>query len=169
MVTLRFIGFGHIYAFERKITKRKPGPFSTIAGYQYLFWRGVGCWPIKWTDTRPEPGNDRLSSSFSGQTDVMMLRSFSHKASNHVLLTTMILIVYNNIMLYCVCVCVCVCFLPIHSGHRVHWTYQPGSHRRTVTQDSSSTFLLRCMPLFFSREGFSHSFPSSTVKSNFVY
>ena len=28
---------------------------------------------------------------------------------------------------------VCVCFLPIHSGHQ--WTYQPGSHRRKVTQD----------------------------------
>ena len=27
------------------------------------------------------------------------------------------------------CVCVCVCFLPIHSGHQVRWTYQPGSHR----------------------------------------
>ena len=23
---------------------------------------------------------------------------------------------------------VCVCFLPIHSGHQVRWTYQPGSH-----------------------------------------
>ena len=30
------------------------------------------------------------------------------------------------------CVCVCVCFLPIHSGHQVRWTYQPGSHRRKV-------------------------------------
>ena len=29
----------------------------------------------------------------------------------------------------------CVCFLPIHSGHQVRWTYQPGSHRRKVTQD----------------------------------
>ena len=28
--------------------------------------------------------------------------------------------------------CVCVCFLPIHSGHQVRWTYQPGSHRRKV-------------------------------------
>ena len=28
---------------------------------------------------------------------------------------------------------VCVCFLPIHSGHQVRWTYQPGSHRRKVT------------------------------------
>ena len=65
--------------------------------------------------------------------------------------------------------CVCVCFLPIHSGHQVRWTYQPGSHRRKVTQDFSSTFFLRCVPSFFSREGFSHSFPSSTVKSNFVY
>ena len=34
----------------------------------------------------------------------------------------------------------CVCFLPIHSGHQVRWTYQPGSHRRKVTQDFSSTF-----------------------------
>ena len=33
------------------------------------------------------------------------------------------------------CVCVCVCLLPIHSGHQVRWTYQPGSHRRNVTQD----------------------------------
>ena len=64
------------------------------------------------------------------------------------------------------CVC-CVCFLPIHSGHQ--WTYQPGSHRRKVTQDFSTTFFLRCVPLFFSREGFSHSSPSSTVKSNLVY
>ena len=30
---------------------------------------------------------------------------------------------------------VCVCFLPIHSGHQVRWTYQPGPHRRKVTQD----------------------------------
>ena len=27
----------------------------------------------------------------------------------------------------------------------------------------------RCVPQLFSREGFSHSFPSSNVKSNFVY
>ena len=47
--------------------------------------------------------------------------------------------------------------------------YQPGSHSRKVAQDSSSTVLLRCMPLFFSREGFSRSFPSPTMKSNFVY
>ena len=26
-----------------------------------------------------------------------------------------------------------VCLLPIHSGHQVRWTYQPGSHRRKVT------------------------------------
>ena len=68
-----------------------------------------------------------------------------------------------------VLLCVCVCFLPIHSGHQIRWTYQPGSHRRKVTQDFSSTFFLRCVPYFFSREGFSRSFPSSTVKSNFVY
>ena len=37
-------------------------------------------------------------------------------------------------------------FLPIHSGHQFRWTYQPGSHRRKVTQDFSSTFFLRCVP-----------------------
>ena len=36
----------------------------------------------------------------------------------------------------------CVCFvLPIHSEHKVRWTYQPGSHRRKVTQDFLSSFL----------------------------
>ena len=49
------------------------------------------------------------------------------------------------------------------------WTHQPGSHRRKSTQDFSSTFLLRCLPCFLSREGFSLPFPSSTVKSNYVY
>ena len=39
-----------------------------------------------------------------------------------------------------------LCFLPIHSGHQVRWTYQPGSHRRKVTQDFPSTFFLRCVP-----------------------
>ena len=63
----------------------------------------------------------------------------------------------------------CVCFLPIDSGRQVRWMYQQGSHRRKVAQNFSSTFLLRCIPLFFSREGFSRSFPSSTVKSNFVF
>ena len=56
-----------------------------------------------------------------------------------------------------------VIHLEVDSGHQVRWTYQPGSHRRKVTQDFSSTFFLRCVPQFFSREGFSHSFPSSTV------
>ena len=42
--------------------------------------------------------------------------------------------------------CVFVCFHPIHSGHQVRWTYQPGLHRRKVRQDFSSTFFLRCVP-----------------------
>ena len=46
---------------------------------------------------------------------------------------------YNNIYFV-------LCFLPVHSGHQVRWTYQPGSHRRKVTQDFSSTFFLRCVP-----------------------
>ena len=41
------------------------------------------------------------------------------------------------------------------------WTYQPGSRRRKVTQDFSSAFvLLRRLPSFFSREGFSQVFLS---------
>ena len=46
-------------------------------------------------------------------------------------------------------------------------TYQPGSHRKKVTNDFS-ILLLRCTPYFFSREGLSHPFPSSTAKANFV-
>ena len=46
------------------------------------------------------------------------------------------------------------------------WTNQPGSHRRKITQNFSSIFLPWCLLYFFSREGFSRSFPSSTVKSN---
>ena len=38
----------------------------------------------------------------------------------------------NTIFNHCVCF---LCFLPIHSGHQVRWTYQPGSHRRKVPQD----------------------------------
>ena len=39
----------------------------------------------------------------------------------------------------------CVCFLPIHSG--LQWTYQPGSHRKKVTQNFPSTFFLRLLLL----------------------
>ena len=46
----------------------------------------------------------------------------------------------QNLCVFCVVVVVVVshiqrigwcfvCFLPIHSGHHVRWTYQPGSHR----------------------------------------
>ena len=45
-----------------------------------------------------------------------------------------------------------VVFFPIHSGHQVRWTYQPGSHRRKVTQDFSSTFVPCGACLNFSRE-----------------
>ena len=65
----------------------------------------------------------------------------------------------------CVCVCVCVFFPFIldingrtsrgHTGGRSHRISHPPS------------FCGACLN-FFSREGFSHSFPSSTVKSNFV-
>ena len=59
-----------------------------------------------------------------------------------------------------------LCFLPIHSGHQVRWTLSAG-----VTQEEGHTGFPIRLPsavraLIFSREGFSHSFPSSTVKSN---
>ena len=48
------------------------------------------------------------------------------------------------------------------------WTHQPGSHRQEEGHKGVSP--LAVLPLIFlSREGFSRSFPSSTVKSNFVY
>ena len=75
----------------------------------------------------------------------------------------------RNRFIVCVCVCVCVCVLSSQlfwtSGL---WTHQPGSHTGKVTKDFS-TFLMRCLPYFVLREGFSRPFPSSTVKSNFVY
>ena len=48
--------------------------------------------------------------------------------------------------------CVCLFILPIHSGHQVRWTYQPGSHRRKVTQDFSSTYSFCGACLNFCRE-----------------
>ena len=65
--------------------------------------------------------------------------------------------------------CVCLCVLSSHWFWTPDlWTHQLGSHRRKFTQDLS-TSLLRCLPYFLSREGFRHLFPSSTLKSNFVY
>ena len=36
----------------------------------------------------------------------------------------------ESVKVYHLPMCVCVCFFPIHSGHQVRWTYQPGSHRQ---------------------------------------
>ena len=63
--------------------------------------------------------------------------------------------------------CVCVFFPFILDIKFVGRTSR--GHTGGRSQDFSSTFFLRCVPSFFLREGFSHSFPSSTVKSNFVY
>ena len=81
------------------------------------------------------------------------------------------LLVDNNFFTFVSLLCekTAVCFLPIYSGRQGRWMYQPGSHRRKVAPVFSSTFLLRRMPLFFSREEVSYSFPSSTVKLNSVY
>ena len=59
----------------------------------------------------------------------------------------------------CVCVCVVIPFIL-----DVRLVDAPAG----VTQDLS-TFLLRCLPSFLSREGFSCPFPSSTVMSTLVY
>ena len=56
----------------------------------------------------------------------------------------------------------CVCEFSSH----LFWTSNSLEVPAGVAQDFSSTFLLQCVPLFLSREGFSRSFPSSTVKSN---
>ena len=70
----------------------------------------------------------------------------------------------NQIKQKCVSVCLCVCLFSSH----LFWTSSLLDVPAGVTQDFSSIFLLRCMPLFFSREGFSHCFPSSTVKPNLI-
>ena len=62
-------------------------------------------------------------------------------------------------------VCVCVCFLPIHSGHQVRWTYQPGSHKRKITQDFSSTFL-RCVCVCFLPIHSGHKFVGRTSRGH---
>ena len=60
------------------------------------------------------------------------------------------------------------CRPSVFSSH-LFWTSSLLDVPAGVTQDFSSTFLLRCVPSFFSREEFSHSFPSSTVKTKLVY
>ena len=57
---------------------------------------------------------------------------------------------------------VCVCVFYSH----LLWTSSLLDVPVGVTQDFSSTFFLRCVLYFLWREGFSHSFPSLTVKSN---
>ena len=59
---------------------------------------------------------------------------------------------------------VCVCVFSSHS----FWTSSSLDVPAGVTQDLSSTFFLRCVPLFFSREGFSLSFPSNVSEGDEV-
>ena len=67
------------------------------------------------------------------------------------------------------CVCVCVCVFSSHS----FWTSSSLDVPAGVTQEEGHTgFLIHLSAVrafISSREGFSHSFPSSAVKSNFVY
>ena len=60
-------------------------------------------------------------------------------------------------------VCVCVCaVIPFVLDVRLVGAPAGVTHNCPI-------FLLRCLPYFLSREGVSRLFPSSTVKSNFVY
>ena len=68
----------------------------------------------------------------------------------------------------CVRVCVCVC---VFSSH-LFWTstdVPAGATQEEGNTGFSIHLLSTVLALIFSREGFRHSFPSSTVKSNFVY
>ena len=82
------------------------------------------------------------------------------------------------VCVYLVCVCVCVCLLnvcvcvlyhPIYSERQTCGRTSRGhTGSRKATRDFS-TFRLRCLPSFLSREAFSRPFHSLTLKSNFVY
>ena len=89
-------------------------------------------------------------------------------------------------MLYNMCVCciICVCtsmfynmFMCVLSSHLLWtsdlWTHQPGSHRRKVTQEEGHTGFLHLpsavLASIFIARRIQHPFPSSTVKTNFVY
>ena len=62
-----------------------------------------------------------------------------------------------------------MCNHPICSGRQTCGRTSRGhTGSRKVTQDFS-TFRLRCLPSFLSREAFSRPFHSLTLKSNFVY
>ena len=61
-----------------------------------------------------------------------------------------------------------VCCVCVFSSHSL-WTSSLLDVPAGVTQEEGHTEFLINVRQFFSREGFSHSFPSSTVKSEFVY
>ena len=100
-------------------------------------------------DWQPYPVMHTLAICVTIHKDTSLANYSNTVCSTRVAAVTVILLDYNRLYNYgivCVCVCVCVCFLPIHSGHQVRWTYQPGSHRRKLTQDFSCTFFLQCVP-----------------------
>ena len=82
---------------------------------------------------------------------------------DYVVVVVVVVVVDSHFQRIVLCLCLCV-----FSSH-LFWTSSSLDVPAGVTHDFSSTFLLRCMLLFFSREGFSCSFPSSTVKSNLEF
>ena len=65
---------------------------------------------------------------------------------------------------HCVCVCVCVCCHPIYSGRQACGRTSQG-HTEFLIHLTSAVLAL----IFIARRVQPGSFPSSTVKSNFVY
>ena len=70
-------------------------------------------------------------------------------------------------IIVCACVCVCVFFPFILDIEFVGRTSRGHTGERSQKIFLPPSFCGTCA-LFFSREGLSHSFPSSTVKSNFL-
>ena len=96
----------------------------------------IGRNPVSKHQIRPEYGDEQADAGRIGPYPVgqlllyvMAIHTYSLEQNNFVY------IIHITRYRTTLCVCVCVCFLPIHSGHQVRWTYQPGSHRRKVTQD----------------------------------
>ena len=144
-------------------------PIPTLA---YLFYVFTGFLPMSATATiylhrQPPPGQSRVYQATQLLADGVHCRESAGTGPVVLKVVPVTGAAFLGVnMDQSICVCVCV------SSHSF-WTSSSldvpaGVTQEKVTQDFSSTFL-RCVPSFFSREGFSHSFPSSTVKSNFVY
>ena len=85
--------------------------------------------------TAETASRDQICQARTGQGNIHFPCSADHEHSWRPYPGGLYSAIIGNDRVSCTTMCVCVCFLPIHSGHQVRWTYQPGSHRRKVTQD----------------------------------